>query len=262
MTGIEPGSWSGGRAGGGGEPGVPTGSREGLPPGTGLVTATTVGDLLNDAPRSRFHRRAVVISGMGFFTDAYDLFVISTVAVLVKTQWHLSTTQTSWVTGSAILGAFVGAFVFGRIADLVGRKSVYATVAVIMIVGALASAFAPASCGWSSRRFVLGARDRRGLPGVGRVDERVLESPGPGRLVGLVFSMQAVGLIVGPLVGLVLLSSGISHDLDVAAHARAGRASPRPQSSTCGRRCPSRPGSKRRSRATTDQAAAELARVL
>jgi len=34
-----------------------------------------------------------------------------------------------------------------------------------------------------------------------------------GRLVGLVFSMQAVGLVVGPLVGLVLLASGVSHDL-------------------------------------------------
>src|ERR1019366_9241529 len=34
-----------------------------------------------------------------------------------------------------------------------------------------------------------------------------------GRLVGLVFSMQAVGLIVGPLVGLVLLSSGMSSSL-------------------------------------------------
>jgi MFS family permease len=34
-----------------------------------------------------------------------------------------------------------------------------------------------------------------------------------GRLVGLVFSMQALGLIVGPLVGLALLSSGLHHDL-------------------------------------------------
>jgi PHS family inorganic phosphate transporter-like MFS transporter len=34
-----------------------------------------------------------------------------------------------------------------------------------------------------------------------------------GRLVGLVFSMQAVGLIVGPLVALILLRSGISSDL-------------------------------------------------
>src|SRR5271156_4512395 len=105
-------------------------------------TSATVSDMLNEAPRSKFHRRAVVVSGVGFFTDAYDLFVISTVAVLVKTQWHLSTTQTSWVTGSAILAAFVGALVFGRIADVLGRKSVYVAVAVIMIVGAVTSAFA------------------------------------------------------------------------------------------------------------------------
>jgi hypothetical protein len=99
----------------------------------------TVSQLLDDAPTSRFHRRAVLISGMGFFTDAYDLFVIGTVAALVKVQWNLSTTQTSWVTGSAILGAFIGAFIFGRIADIFGRKVIYIMVAAIMIFGAVAT---------------------------------------------------------------------------------------------------------------------------
>src|SRR5580693_4639533 len=93
----------------------------------------TVADVLDEAPRSRFHLRAVVVSGAGFFTDAYDLFVISTVATLVATQWKLSTTDKSWVTGAAILGAFVGAVVLGRVADRLGRKSVYLLVAVIMI---------------------------------------------------------------------------------------------------------------------------------
>ena len=31
---------------------------------------------LDEASLSRFHLRAVLASGMGFFTDAYDLFVI------------------------------------------------------------------------------------------------------------------------------------------------------------------------------------------
>jgi MFS family permease len=116
------------------------------PPGPGQ----TVTDLLNEAPTSKFHRRTVIISGVGFFTDAYDLFVIGTAAALVALQWHLSTLQTSWVTGAAILGAFVGAFTFGRIADVIGRKKVYVTVAVIMIFGAVASAFAPDFIFWSS----------------------------------------------------------------------------------------------------------------
>src|SRR5579862_1568713 len=62
----------------------------------------SVSQLLDGAPVSRFHHKAVVISGMGFFTDAYDLFVIGTVAAILKTQWNLSTIETSWVTGAAI----------------------------------------------------------------------------------------------------------------------------------------------------------------
>jgi PHS family inorganic phosphate transporter-like MFS transporter len=184
-------------------------------PETGLAAppAPTVSHLLNEAPTSRFHRRAVLISGMGFFTDAYDLFVIGTVAALVKAHWHLSTTQTSWVTGSAILAAFIGAFVFGRIADVLGRKTVYTVVAAIMIVGALASAFAPGFLFLVVARFVLGLGIGGDYPVSAVLMSEYANRNDRGRLVGLVFSMQALGLIVGPLVALVLLASGISHDM-------------------------------------------------
>ena len=174
---------------------------------------TTVSQLLDDAPLSRFHRRAVVISGMGFFTDAYDLFVIGTVAAIVTTQWHLSTIQTSWVTGSAILGAFIGAFVFGRVADVIGRRTVYVSVAVIMVLGAVASALAPSLVFLIVARFVLGLGIGGDYPVSAVMMSEYSNRTDRGRLVGMVFSMQAVGLIVGPLVGLVLLSSGMSSSL-------------------------------------------------
>jgi len=181
--------------------------------GAALVRRPNVSDLLNEAPTSRFHRRAVIVSGVGFFTDAYDLFVISTVAALVTVQWHLSTTETSWVTGSAILGAFIGAVVFGRIADVLGRKRVYALVAAIMIVGALTSAFATGFVFLVVARFVLGLGIGGDYPVSAVLMSEYSNRQDRGRLVGLVFSMQALGLIVGPLAGLALLSSGISHDL-------------------------------------------------
>lgn len=173
----------------------------------------TVSQLLDDAPTSRFHHRAVLISGMGFFTDAYDLFVIGTVAAMVKIQWNLSTTQTSWVTGAAILGAFVGAFVFGRLADVFGRKVVYTTVAAIMIFGAVASAFAPNFLFLVGARLILGLGIGGDYPVSAVLMSEYSNRADRGRLVGLVFSMQAVGLIVGPLVGLLLLSSGVSDSL-------------------------------------------------
>jgi MFS family permease len=188
---------------------IPT-TRHPIVDGTPILS---VNQLLDEAPMSRFHRRAVLISGMGFFTDAYDLFVIGTVAAILKLQWNLSTTQTSWVTGTAILGAFVGAFAFGRIADIFGRKNVYITVAIVMVIGALASAFAPNLIFLIIARFVLGLGIGGDYPVSAVMMSEFSNRRDRGRLVGLVFSMQAVGLIVGPLVGLVLLKSGLSSSL-------------------------------------------------
>ena len=68
---------------------------------------------------------------MGFFTDAYDLFIIGVALVLIKGEWHLSAVQTSFLGGATLLATLVGALVFGRIADLVGRTRVYGLVAGI-----------------------------------------------------------------------------------------------------------------------------------
>lgn len=173
----------------------------------------TVGSLLDEAPISRFHHRAVLISGVGFFTDAYDLFVISTVVALITVQWHLSTTQTSWATGSAILAAFIGAVVFGRIADILGRKRVYTIVAAIMIVGAVASALAPNFICLVIARFVLGLGIGGDYPVSAVLMSEYSNRLNRGRLVGLVFSMQALGLVVGPIVAMTLLASGAGHVL-------------------------------------------------
>ena len=173
----------------------------------------TLSEILDEAPTTRFHRRAVVVSGVGFFTDAYDLFVISTVAVLVQGQWHLSTAQTSWVAGSAILGAFVGAVFFGRIADLAGRKRVYGLVAAVMVVGAVASAVAPGFAWLVAARFVLGLGIGGDYPVSAVLMSEYANRRERGRLVGLVFSMQAAGLILGPAIAMALVGAGASHEL-------------------------------------------------
>ena len=164
---------------------------------------------LDEAPIGAFHRRAVLVSGVGFFTDAYDLFVISTVAALVATEWHLSTTETSWVSGAAIFGAFFGAMIFGRLADLFGRRRIYAVVAAIMIVGALSSALAPDFALLVASRFVLGLGIGGDYPVSAVLMSEYSNRDDRGRLVGLVFSMQALGLVVGPLVALGLLGSHV-----------------------------------------------------
>ena len=48
-----------------------------------------------------------------------------------------------------------------------------------------------------------------------------------GKLVGMVFGTQALGLIVGPLIALALIGGGASDDVVLADPARPGRAARR-----------------------------------
>jgi len=153
-------------------------------------------------------RRALLVSGMGFFTDAYDLFVIGIVSTLLKTQWHLGTAQLALLNAVMLGAAFLGAVVFGRIADVVGRTRVYWMSAALMVVAAAGSALAPSLGVLIAFRFLLGFGVGGDYP-VSAVLMSEYASPGNrGRMVGLVFSAQAVGRIIGPLAALALLGGG------------------------------------------------------
>jgi MFS family permease len=166
---------------------------------------------LDEASLSRFHVRAVLVSGMGFFTDAYDLFIIGIASTLIKPEWHLGSAQLSLLNSMTLAASFIGAFVFGRIADLIGRKRVYWIVAAIMVVGAIGSAFAPAFWVLILFRFILGIGVGGDYPVSAVLMSEYANRRDRGKLVGTVFSTQALGLIVGPLVALALLGGGVSH---------------------------------------------------
>ena len=168
---------------------------------------------LDDASLSRFHVRAVLVSGMGFFTDAYDLFIIGIASTLIKPEWHLGSAQLSLLNSMTLAASFIGAFVFGRVADLIGRKRVYWLVAAIMVVGAIGSALAPAFWTLILFRFILGVGVGGDYPVSAVLMSEYANRRDRGKLVGTVFSTQALGLIVGPLVALALLGGGVSHGL-------------------------------------------------
>lgn len=164
---------------------------------------------LDEASISRFHLRAVLVSGMGFFTDAYDLFVIGIASSLIKTEWHLGSGQLALLNSTMLLAAFVGAFAFGRFADLLGRKRVYWMVAAIMVIGALGSALSPSFWVLIVFRFLLGLGVGGDYPVSAVLMSEYANRKDRGKLVAMVFSTQALGLIVGPLVALALLGGGV-----------------------------------------------------
>ncbi len=183
-----------------------------------LNAARSVSEALDEAPLSRFHTRAVVTAGLGFFTDAYDLFIIGTASAMIAKEWGLSKSATSLVNSIGLINsitlisAFIGAFLFGRIADVVGRKKIYGLEAALMVFGALASAFSPNVIWLVVFRFILGIGVGGDYPMSAVLMSEFANRRSRGRLVGLVFSMQALGTVAGYAAGLALVSTGMNTD--------------------------------------------------
>jgi len=167
---------------------------------------------LDEAALGRSHLRAVIASGVGFFTDAYDLFVIGIASSLIAKDWDLSAGHLAVLNSTMLGAACLGAFLLGRYADKAGRKRVYWLVAAIMIVGALGSALSQSFWMLIIFRFTLGFGVGGDYPVSAVMVSEFANKKDRGKLVGMVFGTQALGLIVGPLIALALLGSGASDD--------------------------------------------------
>src|SRR6202020_299945 len=163
---------------------------------------------LDQAPTTKEHWKILFISGMGFFTDAYDLFVIGVVASLVTKQWHIAGYQKSLLSSLALLTSAVGAVVFGRIADRLGRKKIYGYEVLVLAVGAIASAFSPGIWWLIGFRAILGFGIGGDYPVSATIMSEYSNQKNRGRMVSLVFSMQGLGLVIGPLLAIALLATG------------------------------------------------------
>jgi MFS transporter, PHS family, inorganic phosphate transporter len=169
---------------------------------------------LDDSKITRFQWKVMFVAGMGFFTDAYDLFVIGVVVALIKPEWHLSIGQVSLLNSATLAASAVGAIIFGRIADIFGRKRIYGYEVLVLAIGALASAFTPAS-GFTFLlvcRIILGIGIGGDYPVSATIMSEFSGKLSRGRMVSLVFAMQGAGLVLGPLIASAMLASGLSTD--------------------------------------------------
>lgn len=123
---------------------------------------------VDKAPFGWYHVRAVVVAGVGFFTDAYDVGLFLSLSIRVSSAPTLMTVQLfaiNFITGmlgivywqnaatspgtipsssdtalkaSTSAGTVIGQLGFGWLADIVGRKKMYGLELIIIIFATLA----------------------------------------------------------------------------------------------------------------------------
>ena len=161
---------------------------------------------LDSARIQRFHFRTIIVAGMGFFSDAYDLFVISLVLpilVALAPGGAIGKTELAFLGSSALMGAAVGQLFFGWLGDRLGRRKVYGVTLTVMAIAAVGSALSVPIAGLSTVtvlilwRFVLGVGVGGDYPLSATIMSEYSNVQSRGKLVASVFAMQGFGLLVG-----------------------------------------------------------------
>lgn len=108
------------------------------------MTTTTIDNALDQAGAGRFQRRLLAIFGLVWAADAMQVMAIGFTAPSIAKSFGLTIPQAAQYTGTVFfIGMFLGALVFGRIADRIGRRNVLMLTVACDAVFGMASAFAP-----------------------------------------------------------------------------------------------------------------------
>ncbi|KAG0353879.1 Inorganic phosphate transporter pho84 [Gamsiella multidivaricata] len=195
-----------------------------------IVPKGNLADLEEQRSWNWFTIRTLVTSGTGFFTDAYDVFIINLVVPMLGYVYfkdnnnHLPAGTEGSLKGMASFGTLVGQLVFGYLGDAVGRKKIYGLELMIIILGTLCCAMSGSNAKGSSViqyltfwRFVLGVGIGGDYPMSATVTSEWSSAGRRGKMMSIIFSMQGIGNLMASVVTLIVLAcfkSAIIADVD------------------------------------------------
>ncbi len=128
---------------------------------TGTVTTQSANSInvnkwLAAAKFNIFHF-GVFILGLGIFAfDGYDLVIYGAAVPLLMKAFHMGPAQTGAIAGYALMGAAIGALVFGALADKIGRKKTVILCAALFSVCMGLTGFTNSPLTFGICRFVMG----------------------------------------------------------------------------------------------------------
>lgn len=158
------------------------------------------------------------IAGVGFFLDAYDLFVINPVATMLQYRLYnggsLPPGLEGFIKAGANIGSVIGQFAFGYAADAFGRKAVYGKELMLIIFATILSITTPTGSLSPEGsliylgvfRIVLGIGVGGDYPMSATVTSDRTNLRRRGTMLAYIFSNQGWGSFVGSLATIIVLA--------------------------------------------------------
>jgi len=165
-----------------------------------------LGKALDQAKFSKLHRHFWLLAALGIMLDGFDFFIIGVANPLIGKDFGISAAQTGLVSAAAILGAVVGAGLLGPLGDRIGRRRIFKFDLILFVVFSVLCIFAWDVWSLIFFRFMLGVAIGLDYPIAASYLAEVLPSKGRGKWLVAGFAMQAVGILLGAVVGVIILN--------------------------------------------------------
>ncbi|HEU4568074.1 MAG TPA: MFS transporter [Marmoricola sp.] len=174
---------------------------------------STIPARIDRLPWSSFHTRMVVALGVAWVLDGLEITVASAVAGVLndKSTLGLSSTAVGAVATVYLAGEVVGALLFGRLSDKLGRRNLFmVTLGVYLVGSGLTALTFGSSTGWViflyATRFIAGMGIGGEYAAINSAIDEMIPARYRGRVDIAVNGTYWGGAIIGTLGSLLLLN--------------------------------------------------------
>jgi putative MFS transporter len=120
------------------------------------MTSVNSGSRLDRLPVGPFHRRIMLLVGIGMFFDGFDIYLAGSVLGVVLKSGFSTLPQNAAFISATFVGMMLGSFGTGFLGDRYGRRFTYQFNLLLFGLASLAAAFAPNMTVLIACRFVMG----------------------------------------------------------------------------------------------------------
>ena len=90
-----------------------------------MVTSVNAGSRLDRLPIGSFHRRIMMLIGIGMFFDGFDIYLAGTVLGVTLKSGFSTLPQNALFISATFVGMMLGSFAAGFLGDRYGRRFTY-----------------------------------------------------------------------------------------------------------------------------------------